>query len=252
MQRANASESEDLRRRISCPALQAQARGQAQEQAQEQEQEQEQEQVQRQSPPMQSAWCKASSPSASMSETTDCCMAYDMPLRTTAGRLMCLSQRPTSASPMVMQAEAKRQKQLPTVFSTPWLGGGDVDRRRPIPLAIILNEIERDQNDGQDARGAPIDDGGGQDEVEDAVPTPTLRRGPARGRGGAGQTDFELVVSEAVRAAMVAVERSKRQGASASAMLELRADFEEEEEEEEEEGAGGRGRQLQRREGGRR
>ncbi len=155
-------------------------------------------------------------------------------------------------SDAVMQAEAKRQKQLPTVFSTPWQGGADVDPRRPIPLAVILREIERDQTDGQDARGAPIDDGGGQDEVEDALPTPALRRGPARGQGGAGQTDFQLVVSEAVKAAMVAVERSKRQGASASAMQELRADFEEEEEEEEGAGGGGRGRQLQRREGGRR
>ncbi len=127
-----------------------------------------------------------------------------------------------------------------------------MDPRRPIPLAVILREIERDQNDGQDARGAPIDDGGGMDEVEDALPTPMLRRGPARGRGGAGQTDFAAVISEAVRAAMVAVERSKRQGASASAMQELRADVEEEEEEEEGAGGGGRGRQLQRREGSRR
>jgi transposase InsO family protein len=59
--------SEDLRRRKSCPALQALRRGQAQEQEQEQKQEQEQ------FPPMQSAWCKASSPSASMSETIACC-----------------------------------------------------------------------------------------------------------------------------------------------------------------------------------
>jgi hypothetical protein len=153
----------------------------------------------------------------------------------------------------VMQAEAKRQKQLPVVFSTPWTGGSSVDPRRPIELAVILNEIERDQNDGQDARGVPIDDGGGQDEVEDAVPTPTLRRGPRRGRGGAGQPDFAVVVAEAVKAAMAAVELTKRQGASASAMEGLRAEFEEEEEEEEGAGrGGGRGRLFQRRDGGRR
>jgi hypothetical protein len=153
----------------------------------------------------------------------------------------------------VMQAEAKRQKQVPVVFTTPWTGGSDIDPRRPIPLAVILSEIESDQNDGQDARGAPIDDGEGQDEVEDAAPTPTLRRGSARGQGGARQTDFATVVAEAVKAAMVAVERSKRQGAFASAMEDLRADFEDDDGEEEEgAGGGGRGRMLQRREGGRR
>jgi len=69
-------------------------------------------------------------------------------------------------SDTVMQAEAKRQAKLPVVFVTPWQGGAGVDSRRPIPLAVILDEIERDQNDGQDARGAPIDDGDGQEEVE--------------------------------------------------------------------------------------
>jgi hypothetical protein len=152
----------------------------------------------------------------------------------------------------VMQAEAKRQKQLPVVFTIPWKSGSGVDPRRPIPLAVILDEIERDENDGQDARGAPIDDGGGQDEVEDVAPTPTLRRGPTRGQGGARQTDFATVVAEAVKAAMVAVERSKRQGASASAMEDLHADFEDDDEEEEGAGGGGRGRMLQRREGGQR
>ena len=79
---------------------------------------------------------------------------------------------------------------------------------------------------------------------------PTLRRGPTRGQGGAGQTDFAIVVAEAVKAAMVAVERSKRQGASASAMESMRADFEGDEEEEEERAErGGRARQPQRRDG---
>jgi hypothetical protein len=150
----------------------------------------------------------------------------------------------------VMQSEAKRQKQLPVVFTAPWTGGSEVDPRRPIPLAVILDEIERDENDGQDARGAPIDDGGGQEEVEDVAPIPTLRRGPARAQGGARQTDFATVVAEAVKAAMGAIERTKRRGASASAMDNIRADFEDEEEEED--GAGRGGRPRERREGGRR
>ncbi len=135
-------------------------------------------------------------------------------------------------SDAMLQAEAKRLKQLPVVFAIPWTGGSAIDPRRPIPLAAVLDEVERDQDDGQDARGAPIDDGGGEDEVKDVAPTPTLRRGPTRGQGGAGQTDFAIVVAEAVKAAMVAVERSKRQGASASAMQGIRADFEEDEEDE--------------------
>ncbi len=139
------------------------------------------------------------------------------------------------------------------LFATPWTGGAGVDPRRPIRLAAVLDEVERDQGDGQDARGAPIDDGGGQDEVEDVAPTPTLRRGPTRGQGGAGQTDFAIVVAEAVKAAMVAVERSKRQGASASAMQGIRADFEEDEEEEEEgAGRGSRAARLPQRRDGRR
>jgi hypothetical protein len=85
--------------------------------------------------------------------------------------------------------------------------------------------------------------------VEEVAP-PTLRRGPARGQGGARQTDFATVVAEAVKAAMGAIERTKRQGASASAMDNIRADFEDEEEEGA--GGGGRGRLLQRGGGGRR
>jgi len=85
--------------------------------------------------------------------------------------------------------------------------------------------------------------------VEEVAP-PTLRRGPARGQGGARQTDFATVVAEAVKAAMGAIERTKRRGASASAMDNIRADFEDEEEEED--GAGRGGRPRERREGGRR
>lgn len=146
----------------------------------------------------------------------------------------------------VMQNEAKRQKQLPIIFTTPWTGGaGSHDPNKPIPLQVILDEIEDDRvNDGQDPRGAPIDDPGeGQEEVEEAT---QLRRRPPRGQGG-GPVDYATVVAEAVKAAMLAVDQRR----GASALDDLRA-FGEEEEEERRGGGGQRGRPLQRREGGHR
>jgi transposase InsO family protein len=67
-----------------------------------------------------------------------------------------------------LQAVLKKDQRNdpPVLFDLPFRGPADLDRRKPIPVATVLNEVETATklNDGQPERGYPLDADEGEDE----------------------------------------------------------------------------------------
>ena len=98
-----------------------------------------------------------------------------------------------------LQAELKRGQKgsPPVVFSRPFTGPPDLDRGKPIPRSVVINEVSvgDDEDDGDDEEGAGgahlKDDQSGQESVENSgqadLPVSRPQRGTAAGSGaGAG------------------------------------------------------------------
>ncbi len=80
-----------------------------------------------------------------------------------------------------LQAILKRDQKRdpPIVFDLPFKGPPDLDRRAPIPVGIVLREVETSDklNDGQPEGGFPLDADEGEDEVEEKATNGTSRGG---------------------------------------------------------------------------
>jgi hypothetical protein len=81
-----------------------------------------------------------------------------------------------------LQAVLKKdqRKDPPVVFDLPFRGSADLDRRKPISVAVILREVETAAklNDGQPEGGYPLDADEGDDEnVEETAQAPKRRGG---------------------------------------------------------------------------
>jgi hypothetical protein len=93
-----------------------------------------------------------------------------------------------------LQAELKRsqKKSPPVVFSRPFHGPPELDRGKPIPRSVVINEVSRgdDGEDEEDAGGARLDDDqSGQESVEDSGEAALRAVRPQRSAGagtGAG------------------------------------------------------------------
>ncbi len=80
-----------------------------------------------------------------------------------------------------LQAILKRDQKRdpPIVLDLPFKGPPDLDRRAPIPVGVVLREVETSDklNDGQPEGGLPLDADEGEDEVEERAVNGTSRGG---------------------------------------------------------------------------
>jgi hypothetical protein len=114
-----------------------------------------------------------------------------------------------------LQAHIKAsQDEAPVVFEGPFTGPPGLDRSQPVALRIVLDEVEGPQyNDGQ-GPGVPVDDGGGQETVEQDNGKHIQESGAQGAAAGAaasahGSLDsiVERAATAAARAAATAVKR---------------------------------------------
>ena len=72
-----------------------------------------------------------------------------------------------------LQAVLKKDQRNdpPVLFDLPFRGPADLDRRKPIPVATVLNEVETATklNDGQPEGGYPLDADEGDENVEETA-----------------------------------------------------------------------------------